>query len=32
MDWLNNIGTATGTIPGNVLRLLIHKLDLARRL
>jgi len=30
MDWLNSLGTATGT--GNVLRLLIYKLDLCQRL
>jgi len=28
MDWLNSLGAATGTGTGNVLRLLIHKLDL----
>jgi len=30
IDWLNRLGAATGT--SNVLRLLIHKLDLDQRL
>jgi len=29
MDWLNSLGVATST--GNVLRLLVHKLDLDQR-
>jgi len=32
MDWLNSLGAATATGTGNVLRLLIHKLDLEQRL